>query len=349
MVALIQTAATLPTFLLALPSGAVADRVDRRRWLLATQIWVSIAGALLSIASWSGAMAPNVLLILVFINGVGIALRWPVLSAIVPEVVPPPLLPQALALNSVAINAARIVGPAVAGLLLASLGTAFVFAANAVLSFCALLMLTAWRSTRSVEERPPERFVRAMGSGLRHMIGTPALRIVLARAFVFFMHACALLALLPLISKELKGGAGTYTALMSCMGLGAILSGLSMTSMRNRFEATAVVNFGAALSLACTSIVAMAPNVWTVGLVMVPAGAAWIAVANTLMVRAQLVLPDWIRARGMAIFAMAAMGGNAVGAAWWGWVARHTDISSSLLLCAVSALALLFVGRRHRI
>ncbi len=124
-VALVQTAATLPVFLLGLPSGALADILNRKHFLLFTQLWVAVVGALLALAAFAGVISPPLLLLLLFCNGVGLALRWPVFAAIVPELVPRPQLPAALALNGVSMNAARIGGPLIAGALIASLGSAW--------------------------------------------------------------------------------------------------------------------------------------------------------------------------------------------------------------------------------
>ena len=89
-VALVQTAATLPVFLLGLPSGALADGLDRRKYFLSTQIWIAAVGCLLSLAVFLELVSPPVLLALVFFNGIGLAMRWPVFAAIVPELVPRP-------------------------------------------------------------------------------------------------------------------------------------------------------------------------------------------------------------------------------------------------------------------
>ncbi len=109
-VALVQTAATLPVFLLGIPSGALADILDRRRYFLFTQLWVAAVALLLCGAVLSGRMTPALLLALIFFNGIGLAMRWPVFAAITPELVPRGQLPAALALNGVSMNVSRIVG-----------------------------------------------------------------------------------------------------------------------------------------------------------------------------------------------------------------------------------------------
>src|SRR5690606_28699753 len=136
-VALVQSASTLPVFLLGLPSGALADTVDRRRYFMLTQFWVAGTATVLCAVILLDAMTAPLLLALTFVNGIGLAMRWPVFAAIIPEVVTPQHLPQALALNGIAMNASRIVGPLVAGALIASVGSVWVFVLNAVLSVIA--------------------------------------------------------------------------------------------------------------------------------------------------------------------------------------------------------------------
>ena len=144
-VALVQSASTLPVFLLGLPSGALADILDRRRWLVATQFWLAGTAIVLCAALALDMMTAPLLLALTFANGIGLALRWPVFAAIVPELVPRPQLPAALGLNGIAMNASRIVGPLTAGMLIASAGTLWVFALNAVLSVASGFVVLRWR------------------------------------------------------------------------------------------------------------------------------------------------------------------------------------------------------------
>jgi MFS family permease len=167
-VALVQTASTLPVFLLGLPSGALADILDRRRYFIVTQFWVAGVAALLCAAILSGVISPGVLLALTFLNGIGLAMRWPVFAAIVPELVPRAQLPAALALNGIAMNASRIVGPLVAGAIIASAGSAYVFILNATLSLISALLAMLPLVARGLHGGDAGTFtllLAAMGSG----------------------------------------------------------------------------------------------------------------------------------------------------------------------------------------
>jgi MFS family permease len=211
-VALVQSASTLPVF----PAGPAQRRAGRhpgpRRYFIMTQFWVAGVATLLSIAVISGVMTPALLLALTFANGVGLAMRWPVFAAIVPELVPRVQLPAALALNGVSMNASRIVGPLVAGALIASAGTEYVFVLNAVLSVVSGFVIMRWRRDHAPSPLGRERLVSAMRVGLQFVGQSARLRAVLLRIAIFFFHSTALLALLPLVARGLHGGdAGTFT------------------------------------------------------------------------------------------------------------------------------------------
>jgi len=348
MVALVQTASTLPVFLLGLPSGALADILPRRNWLMATQIWVAFNAVILSAVMFADAMNPGLLLLLTFGNGIGLALRWPVYSAIIAEVVPRDELAPALALNGVAMNLARIVGPIVAGALLASVGGAWVFALNAVLSVGAALLLLTWKPETPVKMLPGERFVGAMRVGWQYVRQSAPLRTVLLRIATFFLQSTALLALLPIVALRVPGGgtAGTFTLLLSSMGVGAIAAVLWLPRLRVTMTRDRLVRDGSLVQAVSMLCVGFAPNQWVAAALMLFAGAAWITVANTLAVSAQVVLPDWVRARGMSMYQIALMGGAAAGAAIWGQVAQWTDLQTSLVTAAIiGSLILLLTGR----
>jgi len=336
-VALVQTAATLPVFLLGLPSGALADILDRKRYFLVTQFWVAAVALALSLAVLLGMMTPPLLLALTFANGIGLAMRWPVFAAIVPELVPRVQLPAALALNGVSMNASRIVGPLLAGALIASAGSAWVFLLNAVLSVLAAVVITRWQRTHKPHPLGREKLVSAMRVGLQFVGQSSHLKGVLLRISLFFLHSTALLALLPLVARDLRGGgAGTFTLLLAAMGAGAITAALFLPRLRQRWSRDGLVIRGTALQSAAMAVVAFAPDAWLAAPAMFAGGMAWITTANTLSVSAQFGLPDWVRARGMSMYQMAIMGASAGGAALWGQVATLSSVPMSLAVAAVT-------------
>lgn len=339
-VALVQTAAMLPVFLLGLPSGALADMLDRKRFLFFTQLWVAMVGALLSVAVFMGVITPPLLLMLLFMNGVGLALRWPVFSAIVPELVPRAQLPAALALNGVSMNASRILGPLVAGSIIASLGSAWVFLLNAVLSVVAAMVITRWRREHRPDPLGRESLRGAMRVGLQYVMQSYHLKGVLLRIALFFFHSTTLMALLPLVALQIDGGdAGSFTVLLAAMGAGAIASTFALPRLRQALSRDRIVLLGTVTHALTTAVMAVNNNIWLGVAAMAIGGAAWLTTANSLSVSAQISLPDWVRARGMSMYQMAIMGASAGGAAVWGQVATWTSVPAALGLGAASGIA----------
>jgi MFS family permease len=347
LIALVQTASSLPVFLLGLPSGAVADIVDRRRLLMGTQIWIAANAAVLFAVSALGLLTAPVLLLLVFTNGIGLAMRWPVYAAVVPELVGRPLLPTALALNAVAMNISRVVGPLVAGVIIASAGTQYVFALNFILSVCAAIAVSRWKRESKPSVLPGERFLGAMRLGVQYVRESRRMKDALVRISVFFFHSTALLALLPLVAKRLghDSGANTFTLLLACMGVGAVFTATQMPKLRERWTRDHFTLYGTTVTGACIAIMAYVPNSWAAAPVMVVTGMAWILVANAVTTAAQLALPDWVRARGMSMYQMSIMGSAALGAATWGKIAELTTVSTSLAIAGASTLVVAALTR----
>ena len=346
LVALVQTASTLPVFLLGLPSGAMADILDRRVYFAATQLWVAVNAVVLAALSLADALSAPLLLALTFVNGVGLAMRWPVFAAIVPDIVPREHLAAALALNGIAMNLSRVVGPVLAGMLL-GLGSAAVFVVNAVLSAMAFVLILRWRHVRKTSALPGERFVGAMRIGMQHVRQSPRMKAVLTRIFLFFLQSTALMALLPLIARRLHGGGpGTFTLMLACLGAGAIFASLQFPRWRQRFDRDQFVRYGTLTLSAMSVVVVFAPEAWLALPAMLVIGMAWISTANSLTTAAQMALPNWVRARGMSIYQMALMGGAAVGSLLWGQVAGWTDVRIAVTASAVLGPLLLLATRR---
>ncbi len=347
MVALVQTASTLPVFLLGLPSGALADILDRRRYFAATQLWVSVNALVLAGLSLSGHLTAHWLLLLTFSNGIGLAMRWPVFAAIVPQIVTRAQMPAALALNGIAMNLSRVIGPVLAGGLLAAFSPALVFVLNTLLAAAAFVLILRWKNVPRTSALPGERFVGAMRVGLNYAMQSPRLKVILLRIFLFFLQSTALVALLPLVARTLHGGgAGTFTVMMSCVGAGAIVAALYFPRWRQRFNRDQFVRGGTLIHAALSCLIVAVPEIWIALPAMVIIGMAWISVANSLTIAAQVAMPDWVRARGMSIYQMALMGGAAAGSLLWGQVATWVGVREAVIAAAVFGLSVLLLTRK---
>lgn len=351
IVALVSSAATLPMFLLGLPSGAVADIVDRKRYLLVTQAWVGSVAILTALAVGSGVINATLLLVLTFANGAGLAMRLPVMAAIVPTLVDKAQLPAALALNGVAMNASRIIGPTLAGVIIASAGSTYVYILNAVLATIVGVLVLRWKhEPQTTSALPGERFLGAMRVGVQYVRQSQRMRVVLLRVMLFFVQSSALMALLPLLARRMHGpSAGAFSMLLAAMGAGAITAALSMPRLRQRYTPDQMMRRGSLIHAAASITVAFAPNLWVAVPAMFFAGTAWLAVANSLSISAQMALPDWVRARGMSIFQMSLMGSSAIGSALWGQVAGFSGVQAGVTIGSCAGVVAMLLLRHVKL
>ncbi|MBT2415808.1 MFS transporter [Streptomyces sp. ISL-12] len=249
LVTLVQTASSLPVVLLALPSGVLADRYDRRTVLLAAQFAMLAASGVLTVLAFQEVLTPYLLLALTFLLGCGTALMGPAWQAIQPELVEREQLGQAAALGAVNMNLARAVGPAVGGLVVAAAGTGWVFAFNALsyLGIAAVLLL--WR--RPVTPRPAGRgegLLAAVQAGRRYVRHAPGVRRVLLRTALFIPGGAAMWSLLPLVaSRSLGLGSGGYGLLLGVVGIGAVGGAFALPAIRRALGANGILAVGAAV------------------------------------------------------------------------------------------------------
>jgi len=193
-----------------------------------------------------------------------------------------------------------------------------------------------WKGSPRASALPGERFIGAMRVGLNYAVQAPRLKLVLLRVFLFFLQSTALLALLPLVAQGLHGGgAGFFTVMLSCLGLGAVIAALYFPRWRARYTPNQFVVAGTLVHAAAAALIVGVPEVWVALPAMVVAGMAWISVANSLTLAAQSTMPDWVRARGMSIYQMALMGGAAAGALLWGQVASFIGVNGAVLAGSV--------------
>src|SRR5262245_59367855 len=236
LVALVETAGSLPIVLLALPAGALADVVDRRRLLLVTQSWMLVSAAVLGVVTLTGMATPWLLLSLTFTLGLGTAMNGPAFQAILPELVPGHEIPSAVTLTGVAVNVSRAVGPALGGQLVAAAGSGVVFLLNAVSFLGVMGVIYRWQRTPQQKSTlPPEHIFGAMRAGLRYVRHAPELLAALIRTAAFILCASALWALLPLQARHALGlGSFGYGILLGCIGAGAVTGAAFLPRVRQK-------------------------------------------------------------------------------------------------------------------
>lgn len=350
MVALVQAATSLPVFLIGLPAGALADIVDRRRLLLWTQGWMLAVAAALAGLTFVGVTTPWVLLALTFALGLGAAMNAPAWQAIVPELAPRAELPSAVAINSVGFNIARAIGPALGGVVVAIAGTGAVFLLNSVSFLGVLLVLYRWQRPPLTHRSPPEHIVEAIHAGLRYVRYAPPLSAILVRSGVFIVCAVALWALLPLVARQELGFAAIgYGVLMGCLGVGAILGAGLLPELRRRTTTDVLVAGATVLFAGALFALAVVQHFAVLCLAMVVGGVAWMTVMSTFNVAVQTVVPEWVRARALAVYMLVFQGGMAAGSVVWGTVATHQSLSLALQYAAVGLLLGLGAMFRYRL
>jgi MFS family permease len=338
-VAMVQAASSLPMFLFALPSGVLADIVDRRKYLLFSQLWVFVAAAILTVLSFTGHVTPLVLLVAAFFLSAGAAMSSPPFQAIVPDLVDKPSLGPAIALNSLGINISRAIGPALGGLILSFVGPWMVFMLNALSVLGVALVLYRWKAEPTVQRLPPEHFFSAVRAGLRYVHAAPVLRNVLVRTVAFFVFGSAGWALLPLVARrELGLGPGGYGIMLAFIGVGAICGALLLPWMRKRFSADRLMVL-ASLMFALTMLaLAWVRHFWLLNAFEFFTGFAWIAVLSTLNLGAQRSAARWVKARALAVYLTVFFGSMTAGSAIWGQLASHYGIPASLCIATAGMI-----------
>jgi MFS family permease len=341
LVALVQTATTFPVLMLALPAGALADILKRRSILLVVELGLVVTSGVLAGLSWFGMLTPELLLALIFLNGMFLALGMPAWQSLTPEVVSGPLLGPALLLGGVAVNASRAVGPALAGALLAYGGPTLAFGVNVLGYLFILAALRSWPGTTiTASTLPVERVLAAMTAGLRYALNDVNLKRVLVRFACVSIAASAFWATLPLTARQGLGmGSVEYGLLMACFGAGAVLGAWLI----NRDLATANINtivaFNTAVMALCmVGFAVLRAKTWAYPLIFV-VGTGWMALSTCFAVSVQSTVSAWARGRALSLMLIALQGSLAIGSFVWGVVAQTYGVPTALatgaaLLCA---------------
>lgn len=340
VVALVQVASSLPMFIFALPAGALADIIDRRRLLIVIQILITLLVCVFGVLVWLEQVTPQLLLIFTFLMGAASALIAPAWQSIVPQLVPRQELQPAVALNSVGINVSRAIGPALAGLIIAQWGLAAPFWVNALTTLGVIGALIWWHPPADAARHlPPEHFGGAIRAGLRHVRFNPHLRATSIRAASFFIFASAYWALLPLVARhQIHGGPELYGILLGAIGVGAVGGAFLLPPLKRRLGADRLVMAGTVGTAFAMILFGLARHPTTALIASVFAGVSWIAVLATLNVSAQLGLPAWVRGRGLAVFVTVMFGALTLGSYIWGHVAAAIGLSAAHIAAAVAAL-----------
>ncbi|TKB20541.1 MAG: MFS transporter [Mesorhizobium sp.] len=339
-VALVQASTTLPIMLFALIAGAIADSFNRRKVMLVAQTFMLVVSALLTVFTWFGWMTPWTLLAFTFLIDSGTALNSPSWQASVGDMVPRAKVPAAIALNSMGFNITRSVGPAIGGVIVAAAGAAAAFAANAISYIGLIVVLFRWKPEMPAPTLPREALGAAMGAGLRYVAMSPNIGKVLARGSAFGFSAGAVLALLPLVARDVvKGDALTYGIMLGAFGIGAVGGALISVRLRQLLSSETMVRAAFAGFALCALNAAVSHNAWQTSAGLLIGGACWVIALSHFNVTVQMSTPRWVVGRVLSIYQTATFGGIALGSWIWGVVADAHGAETALMAAAVAMLA----------
>lgn len=339
-VALVQASTTLPIMLFALVAGAIADSFDRRKVMLVAQTFMLLVSVLLTVFTYYNLLTPWTLLAFTFLIDSGTALNSPSWQASVGDMVPRNKVPAAVALNSMGFNLTRSVGPAIGGIIVAAAGAAAAFAANAVSYIGLIVVMARWKPDVPVSTLPRESLGAAMGAGLRYVAMSPNIGKVLVRGAAFGFSAGAVLALLPLVARDVvKGDALTYGIMLGSFGIGAVGGALISVRLRQLLSSETMVRCAFAGFAVCAFNAALSHHAWQTSLGLLVGGACWVIALSHFNVTVQMATPRWVVGRVLSVYQTATFGGIALGSWIWGVVADAHGAGTALIAAAIAMLA----------
>ena len=342
---------TLPVLFLGPYGGVVADRVDKRKLMIALQIAMGIQALVLGLLTVAGIVRFWEVCLLAVILGLNNAFENSARQAFVREMVGPDELRNAITLNSVTVNAARAVGPAIGGVLIATVGVGVCFLANAA-SFVAVVTSLVLMNTGALQpSRPAPRASGQLREGLRYAARTPNIAIPLAMMGLVGMLAYEFQVSIPVLAKQtFHGGSEAYGFLTAAMGIGAVIGGL-FTAARGRTGLRSMIIAGTGFGIAII-VCAVAPVIGLAYVAMLFVGWAsvsFIAIGNSTI---QLASDPSMRGRAIALWQVAFQGTTPVGGPLIGWIIELTDPRVGLAVggasCLVAAAGGYWLSKRFR-
>jgi len=339
---LMSTVASLPFFLFTLPAGALADIVDRRKFLCVMNLWLAIAAAMLAVLGSLHLLNPYLILACIFLIGVGFAFNAPAWTSVVPEVVSDEELPSAATLSGLQLNLSGIIGPALGGLLLPLVGANWLFTINAICFFVVIAAILRWKRREKADKLPLESFFESFFTAIRYVRYAPGIQVVLARNVLFAFFISLIPALIPVVGlRELKLTAAGCGILFSSMGAGSVLGAVFVVPwVRKHFSPNTLTVLANLVIAVVYVLMALVRDQNIFMIVAALAGVGWTLSASELWVAGQRAMPPWARGRMNATVIMVSQGAMALGGIIWGAAATMVGINPTL----VGGAALLVVS-----
>lgn len=333
----------LPFLLISPYAGVIADRVDQRRLLIATQAASAALALGLGALVLSGHVELWHVYAFAFALGVASAFDTPVRQTFVTNLVPARNLPNAVGLNSASFNAARLIGPAVAGLVILGVGTGWVFIVNGFTFIATIVALLAMRRS---ELHQQERSVRGKGQireGFRYVRRRADILIIMTIMAVISMLGLNFQLTSALMARvEFGRGPGDYGLLGSILAIGS-LTGALLAARRRRPRLRIIVGSAGAFGVALGAL-AVAPTFEWFAVLCIPVGLTSMTLLATSNAWIQTTTAPAMRGRTMALYMMVLMGATPVGAPVVGWIGEHIGPRWAMGVGAIAAVLVAIVA-----
>jgi MFS family permease len=347
LISLMATVSALPYTLFTLPAGAVADMVDRKKILLAVQLWHASIAFALAILWMAHLLNPYLILVSAFLFSVGFAFGSPAHSSVIAEMVSSEQLSSAYTLAGLQMDVSGIIGPLLSALLLPLAGVSFIFGANGLGFLFMFLAILQWKRVRAQSNLPLENFFESLSTAVRYVRYAPGIKILLARHGLFSFFISIIPSLMPVVGlQELHLKASHLGYLFTSMAVGSVISGAFIIPWaRARYSPQRITTFANLLLLldSCLMVLVHRPFVFLV--VAAIGGMAWTLSASELWVASQRAMPDWARGRMNATMVMVSQGATALGGVIWGLAADHAGVVPTFLGAALIGLIIMIVVR----
>jgi MFS family permease len=348
LISLMATVTSLPFFLFTLPAGVLADKVNRQNFVCGVNLWLAAIAAGLASLGLLHLLNPYIILVSVFLVGVGFAFNAPAWTSIVPQVVSDGELPSAATLSGLQLNISGIIGPVLGGLLVPLVGPNLVFAVNGACFLLVVLAVRRWKQPTVRTMSPSESFSQSLATVIRYVRYAPKLQVVLARNFLFALFISVIPVLMPVVGLQvLHLGSSQLGLLFTSMSAGSVFGAVFVISwLRARFSSDSVTLTANLLIVLAFVLMAFVRQAEMFFLVAAFAGVGWTLSASELWVAAQRAMPSWARGRMSATVIMISQGGMAFGGVIWSFAAAMAGPMYTLLGASLLFLVSLLLSSR---
>jgi len=356
LIAMIQASTSLAVVLFTVPTGALSDIFDRRKFLLFIRSWMLIVALILSILTIYNIITPSILLVLTFVLGIGIAMNMPMSLIAASEMVFRTEVHKTITLVSVAANIGIAMGPLIGGLVLINANPGYLFLLNALTVVVMIVIIYRWQRMGTVSspktELPPEHVIDAIKSGLHYVYNSPQAQSMFVRVIAFAFFGSIIPALLPVLASQqtITLGVLGYGLLLSSFGAGSIIGGITLYPILRRLKHfEQIVTLSIILLAVVMLVLSFVNNLAVLSIAMITAGSGWIFIISSLHYSMFKSVPKWVGARGLSIYLLIYQASIALGSAIWGLVAQYYGVQYAFLSAAIGTIFSLLVVIKYKL